>query len=93
VLGGDVPFEELARRRVPVDIPFVDLNPLLRQKTSGIATGGSGRLPIKEQLGHGWFLPATRGSEPVPRWRPVVQLDESRRALCDTHILLSPSRV
>jgi hypothetical protein len=38
-------FEEGAIRRVLVDIPFLDVDSLLLQKTSGVAAGRSGGFP------------------------------------------------
>jgi 7-carboxy-7-deazaguanine synthase len=37
--------EEGTIRRILVDVPFLDLDPLLLQKTSGVAAGGSGGFP------------------------------------------------
>jgi 7-cyano-7-deazaguanine synthase len=48
----DVVLEELARGRLAIDVALLDLDPLLLQKTSGVAAGGSGRLPVEGRLGH-----------------------------------------
>jgi hypothetical protein len=47
-----VPFEKRTVRRVAIDIPFFDIDLLLLQKTSGVATGRSGGLPVEDRLGH-----------------------------------------
>jgi hypothetical protein len=39
-------------RRVPVDIAFIDVNPVLLQKTSGVAAGRSRGLPVEKGFGH-----------------------------------------
>jgi len=45
--------EKGAVRRVLVDVAFVDVNPVLIQKTSGVAACSSGRLPVEGGLEHG----------------------------------------
>jgi hypothetical protein len=40
-----VPFEEFPVRRLPVDVPLDNGDVALRQITSGMAAGRSGRLP------------------------------------------------
>jgi hypothetical protein len=55
-----VPFEELAIRRLLVDIPFGNLDLSLVQKTSGVAAGSSSGLPEERRFGHGGI---------VDRWR------------------------
>jgi alanyl-tRNA synthetase len=47
-----VRFEELAGGRVAIDIPFLDVESNLRQKTSGVTAGGSGRLPVENGFRH-----------------------------------------
>ena len=50
--GVDVFLEELARRRLTVDVDLADLEARCVQKTSGILAGGSGRLGIKSRFRH-----------------------------------------
>jgi len=45
--------EELARRRLLVDVDLVDVDLLLVQKTSGVLAGRSRGLGIERRLGHG----------------------------------------
>ena len=50
--GVDVLLEELARRRLTVDVELADLEARFVQKTSGILTGGSRGLPVEGRFGH-----------------------------------------
>jgi hypothetical protein len=52
----DVLLEELARRRVAVDVDLLDIDPLLGQKTSGVLAGGSGRFRVEDRFGHAPLL-------------------------------------
>ena len=52
----DVRFEELACRRLLVDVDLVDVDACRIQKTSGMLAGGSGRLGIKGQGRHARIL-------------------------------------
>jgi hypothetical protein len=67
----DVLLEELARRGIAIDVTFVDVDALLLQKTSGVAAGGSGGLPVKDRLGH-----------TVPRWRAQRGAARARAIPC-----------
>ena len=49
----DVLLEELARRRLLVDVDLVDLDALRIQKTSGILAGRSGGFRIEGRYRHG----------------------------------------
>jgi hypothetical protein len=49
----DVPFEELARRRLLVDVDFVDVDARLCQSTSGVLARGSRRFPVELRFRHG----------------------------------------
>ena len=51
-VGVDVLLEELARRRLLVDVDLVDLDALRIQKTSGILAGRSGRFGVERRLRH-----------------------------------------
>jgi hypothetical protein len=53
----DVLFEELARRRMPVDVALLDLDALRVQKPSGVAAGRSGWFPEEGGLRHFRRLP------------------------------------
>ena len=53
----DMPFQKRAVRRGPVDVTFVQLDALLLQKTSGVATGRSSGFPVEGRLGHKVILP------------------------------------
>jgi hypothetical protein len=44
--------EELPRRRIAVDIDFLDVYPFFGQKTSGVLAGGSGGFRIEDRFGH-----------------------------------------
>jgi hypothetical protein len=44
--------EELPRRRLLVDVDFLDLDAGRGQSTSGVFTGGSGGLPVEGRFGH-----------------------------------------
>jgi hypothetical protein len=46
-------FEKGAVGRVLVDVTRLDVDPVLLQKTSGVAAGRSSGLPIEDRLGHG----------------------------------------
>jgi 7-cyano-7-deazaguanine synthase len=48
----DVALEELAGGRLAIDVPLVDVDALLLQKTSGVPAGRSGRLPVEGRFGH-----------------------------------------
>ena len=52
-IGVDVLFEELARRRLLVDVDLVDVDARARQRTSGVLARGSGRLPVERRFRHG----------------------------------------
>jgi hypothetical protein len=51
-LGVDVLLEELARRRLLVDVDLVDVDLLLVQKTSGVFAGRSSGLGVERRLRH-----------------------------------------
>jgi hypothetical protein len=55
----DVFLEKSARRRIPVDVVFFDVDVVLLQKTSGVAARGSGWFPVEEWPGHPRILPAS----------------------------------
>jgi hypothetical protein len=48
--------EKRAVRRIAVDVALFDLDLLLRQKTPGVAAGGSRRLEVEDRLGHGGIV-------------------------------------
>jgi hypothetical protein len=48
----DVGFEKRAARRLLIDVSLLDVYLTLLQKTSGVAAGCSGGLPVKRRLGH-----------------------------------------
>ena len=71
----DVLLQEFARRRLLVDVDFVDLDAGLRQNTSGVLARGSGGLPVKRRFRHGtivkqpqrtWFDGLTMSARPEP---------------------------
>jgi hypothetical protein len=61
-----VPFQERAIRRCFVDVAFLYLDAALLQKTSGVATRGSGGLPEEGRLGHPAILPADSRAHAAP---------------------------
>jgi hypothetical protein len=54
-----VRLQERAVRRILVDVAFLDVNLVLRQKTSGVPAGRSGGLPEEQRL-HPNILTAIR---------------------------------
>jgi hypothetical protein len=58
----DVFLQKRPVRWVLVDVAFFDFDPVLIQKTSGIATGRSRRLPVEDGLGHGLIVPSWASS-------------------------------
>jgi len=44
--------EEFARRRLTVDVDFIDGDARFIQKTSGVLAGGSGGFPVKRGFRH-----------------------------------------
>ena len=52
-VGVDVLLEELARRRLLVDVDLVDVDLVLVQKTSGVLAGRSSGLRIEGRFRHG----------------------------------------
>jgi hypothetical protein len=48
----DVPFQELTRRRIAVDVDLFDLDLGCVQKTSGILAGRSGGFRIEDRFRH-----------------------------------------
>ena len=73
----DVPFEELARRRLLVDVDVLDLDAGLRQRTSGVLARGSGGLPVERRFRHGTIVK----QPPRTRRTPRNAAPRSQRAL------------
>jgi hypothetical protein len=48
----DVLLEERPRRRLLVDVPFLDRDAMLGQMTSGVPARCSRRLPVEDGRGH-----------------------------------------
>jgi hypothetical protein len=72
VLLIDVPLEKRPVGRIPVDVTFFDVDPLLRQKTSGVAAGRSRGFPEEDRLRHRVILgqlptPNSQGRKPYNR--------------------------
>jgi len=44
--------QELARRRIAIDIDLLDVDAPFGQKTSGVLAGASGWLRIEDRFGH-----------------------------------------
>lgn len=88
VLLADVLLEERAVGGSLVDVPLIDLDTMLLQKTSGVAACRSRGLPVKDRLGHRVILvgsrvsglgipPASSTPRPTPRKiRGVLTVNE-----------------
>ena len=66
----DVLLEERTIGRRLVDVTFFDVYLALLQKTSGVAAGGSGRLPIEDPFSHGDYC--TQGAAAPRRLRASI---------------------
>jgi len=72
----DVLLEERSRRRFLVDVVFFNVNVLLVQITSGVATRGSGRLPVENRGRHARILPAAGSMFAAGTMEGVLTINE-----------------
>jgi hypothetical protein len=69
----DVFLEKDPIGRVAVDVPLLDVNLLLLQKTSGVAAGGSCGLQVEERLWHDRIVRGAARARPAPRPRSTIE--------------------